>query len=70
MVVDTSRWSHLADFVGHSIGALSCNDVFLCTAVFISNLNYGRNIRTLIMLTMGITNVICWSPNYSITLCI
>ena len=24
MGVDTSRWAHLTDFVGHSIGALSC----------------------------------------------
>ena len=24
MGLDTSRWSHLADFVGHSIGALAC----------------------------------------------
>ena len=24
MGVDISQWSHLADFVGHSIGVLSC----------------------------------------------
>ena len=33
MGVDTSCWSHLADFVGHSIGALAC--FFLVSVLFL-----------------------------------
>ena len=63
MGVDTSQWSHLVDFVGHSIGR--CRVSFDCR-VYVY-LHYDRNIRTIIMLTVGLINVLCLSPNYAIT---
>ena len=66
MSVDTSRWSHLADFVGHSM--VHCRVSFYCR-VYIY-LHYGRNIHTISVLTVGIINVFCRSPNYTATLCI
>ena len=53
MGVDTSRWSHLADFVGHSIDALSC---FHYRVHFY--LHNDRNIRTSILLIVGITKAL------------
>ena len=61
--VETSRWSHPADFVGHSVGALSC---FYCRVHFY--LHNDRNIRTSILLMVGIINVFCWSLNYVMAL--
>ena len=55
------------DNVGHSTGALSCSNVFLTTVVTCLclrllayvYLHYSQNIRTIIMLTLGIMNVFC-----------
>ena len=48
--VDTSRWwSHLADIVGHKIGALSCSFQLSCLCLQVTVV-----IRTIITLTVGI----------------
>ena len=64
MVADTFQLSltRVADFAGHSVGALSCFVLLSCYIYLHYVYMSTCNIRTIIMLTVGIMNVLDGLP--------